>query len=465
MWLCVPGAVAATGQGHAALNDARADLAALVREARVRERSEPEAPTTRAAWERVLALAPDDPEAHRALGHHAFNGVWYPTYSGASAARRAAAMDRLDARGETAALSAQAERAWVAWDEVQFLRMGWARDPNGAWRAPEIQTALLPTAHEWHRLQDTHFCVETRRLPFGGTDAQADDARAVDLAQRARAAIEGVPGNIERALGLVPRGSARLVVLGSLGEYNTFAAGDPALGRAPTERSGSSATHYAYFADAWLEWAGPQRVFRGTGVCVFELGDGRLGAFAPFAARHAAALAMLEMLDPSPRALADATFGAGGALALGDYWREKRLPRWIHMGAAMYCERFFVDPDAADPEWARRWALENVWRQRGRAPLDAQDLERALRCALDGAAPDESNLTLQLAGLVMAFVLDGDCAPVRAAHQDLVAAMRALDREPDAARRRALDGGVRAAARTLEGALLASSAALDRFAR
>ena len=423
------------------------DGEALIARAAEAERRAPESAETRALWQAVLELQPEHTAAHRALGHHRYEHTWYPSYAAYTSAVRKDERARLQQRGEV-----RHGAGWVPWHDEPYLRMGWARDRRGRWRPPGAEArSLVPGAQ---RVTDGRLALQT-------TLASSDAARALQEAAR-------VLDDLQRLFGVEAFEPVEFVLVDSLATYNRLAAGDPNTGLAPTELTGASAYHYAYFADAWFTpprpgGPGSLAAFRGTGVGYWDAQDERLASFGPFAARHAAALAWLDSIDPSPAAIADATLAGAAAVDQRAYWAEKRLPRWLHVGAAMYAERFFVDrgPGVVDPHWVRRWALENLARTGG----DTFDLEEVLTCDLDPLQPERAGCTLQRAGLLVAFLADGTEPGVEAARQALVGHLRASDQARDPVRKREHDDAVRGAVRDLEQALRAQEASLARFGR
>ena len=112
----------------------------------------------------------------------------------------------------------------------------------------------------------------------------------------------------------------------------------------------------------------------------------------------------------------------------GGFWDEKKIPSWLRYGAATYVERYFKDsfvgPDG-DPLWARKWSLQNLANKGG---LDSLDSIFEMRLSPDDH--DGSAKRLNQSGLLVAFVLDGECPPVVKAHGKLKAALKAWKKNP-----------------------------------
>ena len=116
---------------------------------------------------------------------------------------------------------------------------------------------------------------------------------------------------------------------------------------------------------------------------------------------HGRVVALLsEALDAGP--------GAGYYAA---YEAEKRLPAWLRWGGAVYAERYFEDATVEDRWWARKWSLENLKSRGGMRELSA-----VLACRLDPDDRDDALKLLLEAGLCVAFIVDGECAPLAEAH-------------------------------------------------
>ena len=79
----------------------------------------------------------------------------------------------------------------------------------------------------------------------------------------------------------------------------------------------------------------------GAGVGYWNPDDND-GAFGPFSVRYAAAIALLEQLDPSPKAVEEALSNPN-KFKIETYYKEKRLPAWFREGICSYAERWLVD--------------------------------------------------------------------------------------------------------------------------
>jgi hypothetical protein len=171
--------------------------------------------------------------------------------------------------------------------------------------------------------------------------------------------------------------------------------------------------HSAFFAESWFPRIDGKPEFTGMGICIWDSQVPNGDLYGVHAARLAAGLSFVEALDPSPRAVRKALSAGPGKDYYDAYQAEKELPAWLRWGGAVYAERYFEDTTAA-PEnrwWARRWSLDNLKKRGG-----LRDLSAVLAFRLD---PDEREDALKLlieAGLVVAFIVDGQCGPLIAEH-------------------------------------------------
>ena len=433
-------------------------------------------PGAAAAWKAVLDLDPENAPAHKALRHHLYDGRWFETYSALSAyqrdeARRMRAEKGLVRHGE----------AWVPERDLPFLRMGWKRADDGSWLRPGDAERLAreaayraegreqqdlvwvkpdefdawragrwkcgdewldtPQADAWHAALDRPWQILGEHFLVTSTAPRETVRSAAWHADRTHA-------ELARLFGLQPAARPEIVVLRSLEQYNTFAGGD-GVSRQPTEQTGHSSIHFAFFAESRFDAATTPPVWNGAGVACWDASEPQLAPYGLHAVRHAAALAYVDAIDPSWNTVAATIAGDHPLLPAAEFWSEKRIPAWVRLGAASYVERYFVDrevPDGGDPLWARKWALANLARQGGLEPL-----EKVFACELDAADPATSGRRIAEAGLVVAFVLDGPCGLVADAHADWKQAL-------------AEGGDLAVATRALTAAIAANEAKLRAFA-
>ena len=203
-----------------------------------------------------------------------------------------------------------------------------------------------------------------------------------------------------------------LVVWNDLAQFNKFAAG--------AETEGFSSLHYAFFADALFDPTVKPPAFAAIGAAYWDNRTPEANAFGQHSIRHAAALSFVEAIDPSWKVLGDTAMGTQ-AKSTAAFWAEKKIPRWLHYGAASYVERWFRDPtvgDGGDPEWARKWARASLKKDGG-----LRDLAKVFEFKLALADVPGSTRLIHEAGLVTAFVLDGGDKNVQRAHEALKQAL------------------------------------------
>jgi hypothetical protein len=204
-------------------------------------------------------------------------------------------------------------------------------------------------------------------------------------------------------------------------QFDRFAFGDPDGRRRATHAGRLQTIDLAFFAESWFALAPNKLEFRGMGVGYWDgfLPNG--DAYGVHSARFAVGLSYVEALDPSPKAVR----GADAKSPKGDYYdayqTEKHIPAWLRYGSAVYAERFFRDPGVAadgDAWWARKWSLENL---KTLGALDKPSV--AFTSRLDPDDRDKSRKLLLEWGMLVAFLLDGDCAPATAAHAEFKRAL------------------------------------------
>jgi len=434
--------------------------------------------------QKIIAIDPNHEEARKALGHRLYDGKWFESYSALSKYRKEEEARMLE-KGLV-----RFNDGWAAAAEVPYLRMGWVKDDKGAWAHPAIleqrkqeadlkskgyvqqgltwispdeqkQAALPANAAEgkwkcgeewlpleqantyhaqllkwWEQPGETFITLST--LPRG--------AKGDGKLEWAAYWAEQCRPDLQRLVGVTPAEKPSLLVLDSLEQYNKLAQGDPNSGIPPSEVSGASSVHYAHFADALLDTRLQPPLWRGMGVCYWDYRDPTLSRWGEYAVRHAAALSYLGAVDPSWDTISQAVANPTN-MQLGSFWTEKKLPRWMHYGAASYCERFLPNPDKGGDAWMyRSFALQQL---RSAGPLDP--LESIYTVALDPNDAETSQRHIHEAGLLVSFILDGNCAPVSAAHEALKKAF-------------ASGGSTAETVQGLQKALADNTAALNKYA-
>jgi hypothetical protein len=349
------------------------------------------------------------------------------------------------------------EGQWVRPEEIPLIEKGYVKDETGAWIDPEAQKKL---ADGWV-LQDLEWIppdekenIERGLWKCGDQWLSLEDANAYHAtveqcwkipgqhfvvystcdrktAERALREADDAFTDLVRIYGVQPMERPHFLLLNSREQYGRFAAGDPGSQRPGAESRGLSSVHGAFFADLWFDLA--EKKFLGAGVSYWDVDDERDNAFGRLWARHAAGQSFAEAIDPSTETLNKlfGSMGAGG-YSPDSFWDEKLLPPWFRWGAATYVERYAVDKSAAgaqNPYQLREWSVSNIQAAGGLDPLDA-----IFTFGVTVDDPQGSSKLINEAGLLVAFVVDGGCAPVEKAHEDLREAIQEARKDPKEAK-------------------------------
>lgn len=415
---------------------------------------------SKATLQKLIEVEPDHEEARKQLGHRAYDGKWFESYSALSKYRREEEKRMLEEEGKV-----RFNDGWARPEDVPYLRMGWTKhEASGRWLDPHAVAAAEVAERRksagWKQQDNTWVSPDEFEFLEKGQwkcgEQWLDEAKANEFHSQLfqwwewpgeRFVATGtIPrANLEwarwwadqaypvlvRAVGLEPARKPSFLVLKDLAQYNTFAAGDQNLGLPATETSGASSVHMAYFAEAFIDVRVQPPAYRGQGVCFWDVNDEKLRNWGAYAVRHAAAHSYMEAVDPSWDTISQA-FANPGNLQLNTFWSEKKIPRWLRYGVASYCERFLPSPDVApgaEGQWGLRdWAVGQV-----RAGGELDPLEVIFALNLDANDPEGSQRRIHEAGLLVSFMLDGGCASVADAHAAFRAALLAGQGQPEAA--------------------------------
>ena len=324
---------------------------------------------------------------------------------------------------------------WIPPDEVENI-------DQGLWKCGD-DWLTLEQANAWHADVERWW-----RIP--GEHAVLSTTLARTSAERAVQEIEGAYRDLVRFYGVEPSEKLLVVALNSRDQYMEFTGGS-------MERREWGKTffmhrvHGAYFADLWFDDEGKHV---GAGVAYWAIGTDE-AAFGPLWIRHAAGQAFADQIDPSPEALESLEGKELGFEFVMGFWAEKKLPTWLRVGTASYVERYFVDESEynnGDPLWARKWSMQNLGEKAG-------DVDDILRGSPDPREPEKAKKFLNQAGLLVAFVLDGESKSVTKAHEKFVKALGAYRENPKKGEKplkKAIDG--------LEKALEKNERKLKKFA-
>lgn len=396
----------------------------------------------RDTYKRVLEIDANNEQAHKALRHHFYDGQWFETYAALSVYKRDEAK-RMEEKGLT-----KVGEEWVAIADAPFLRMGWVKCDDGKyrsqasidrtakekeltaagwqqqyseWVAPEDfakwEQGLFKCGEEWlekEKANEYHSQVG-RWWIMPGDSIVVRTTCDHDTATWVRFHADQVVPQLVRLFGKQPDTKPNVTVLSSLTQYNLYAGGDQAAGLPATEANGYSSCHFAYFAELQLDFAVTPPEPNQGGVAFWDKNDSALAPFGEYAVRHAAALSWCEAIDPSWDAVSRVMSSPGdGQFPEPAFWAEKRIPRWMRYGAASYVERYAPIAGAENP-WANRtWAVNNL-----ATHGEPNSFEAIFALQLDPT--DGTGKLLSEAGLVISFILDGECKPVVDAQQKLKA--------------------------------------------
>lgn len=417
---------------------------------------------SRSVLRAILRVDENDRKARELLGHVLHEGRWFASEAQVEQHRR----KQLEAEARRTGMAIHEGRL-VDPADLPFLEKGMVRGPDGSWLDPEQQRKL----EQGWVLQDLEWIppeevpqIEKGLWKCGDvwlSEAEADVHHAElasawripgqhfvlhttlprALAWTAMREAERAHGEVVRALGRGPDARVPLLVLRSEEQLRRVAEGE---GGQRNELRGIAFCHGAYLAEVGraplVEDIAP------VGVAHWDATTPAGNSFGPTFVRHAAAQSVLEALDPTPKVAIGAKRDASQAAEA--FWNAKRLPEWLRLGIAVHAERYLLDGWAGahgDPLWIRKWSVSNIGNKGGLEPL-----ERVFAFELD---PRDCSRTIKLlnqAGLMVAFLLDGDVPQVQAAHAALVQAFTS-------------GGDVDAASRALEQVLVEHQDALRTF--
>lgn len=423
------------------------------------------------ALERLLRIDPDHERARRALGHRRAGDRWFTSEEALKRYRRSQDPALARAKGYV-----EYQSVWMHPDERSRVTKGLVKDPeSGLWLSREdrehraagwvrqdlewilpaesakVDAGLWYVDGEWvdlGRANLRHARIDSMwHIPAGEVLVHATADRQVAL--RAVPPMRRALADLQRVFGAVPVLPLPVAVLRDEEQYDRFAAGDPEGRRRATHAGRLHVIHSAFFAESWFPLVDGEREFRGMGVCYWDPLIPHGDLFGVHSARLAVGLSYVEALDPSPKAVRRALRSGPSRDYYAEYQAEKRLPAWLRYGGAVYAERFFRDDTVAeggDPWWARAWSIDNITQRGGLRPL-----AEVLAFDLDPDEREDAQKLLIEAGLVVAFTVDGECAPVTTAHAEMKKAL--VERRP-----------VAKAVEALTEALFAHEAELRAFA-
>jgi hypothetical protein len=379
----------------------------------------------------ILELDPDHKEAREASGHFFYDDQWFKTEKKYKAHK---------AKKEEAAAKANGlvkyKGGWVHPDDVAMLEAGMARDKDGNWVSAEelefinkgfIRHDLMWISPEEEAQADAgkfkcgeewmdeaganrYHSLAARFWKIPSFDNRFHIYSSTDRAVAIKALDEAmsITPDFVRILGRVPARPVVFALLRNMSQYGKFAAGDQTFGVRETELRGLSSVHGAYFAEAWFNEKSGDHM--GAGVAYWDASNDAGNSFGRLLARHAAALSLVEALDPSPRAMERTK--KKREFDLEGFLDEKKLPSWLRFGTASYCERYYLNNKVGGDKTAmRKWSVSNIL---SRGAFDSLATIFKMNLTVDN--PGQSGKLLNQAGLVVAFIIDGDNAAVKEKH-------------------------------------------------
>lgn len=387
---------------------------------------------------KVIRSAPDHREAREFLGHIRYEGEWFTSEKKLEEYKAKELEREAKAKGWV-----KFEKTWVPPEDLPFLKDGFVRGPDGGWwtledlekheagwlkqdlvwvdpaDADKIDQGLWLCGEEWLSLSDAERYHSDPRRPW---EIPSDHLilRTTCSRETATAAIAQMEAGfreLSRIFGKVPGHqvevflSGRSDVLGAM--CSPGIEGLPAI-----ERRGLIESLEAVFAESWYDEEA--ELWRGAGCSWWDPEEENGDRFGPHRARFAFGLSVVDAIDPSPKAVAAVKKKGEVKDDFAEkFYKEKELPQWLGWGAAVYTSRFYPDQVGAggDPFWTRTWSLDNLKRRGGMPDLDA-----VFEMELSGREGDTRSVLA--AGALVAFILDGECVPVRAAHAEFKAALR-----------------------------------------
>jgi hypothetical protein len=386
----------------------------------------------------ILKLDDNDAKAHEGLGHVLYEGRWFTSE------------EKLAAHKKTEAAKAAKEQGlvpykdgWARPEDVPFLEQGLVKTADGRWVDAEEQKRIdegwrlqdltwIPPAEfdkldqglwkcgeEWKSLEDANaYHAELGRWwRLSGTYFHLYTTLPRNVAEQAMVEVDRTVSDMVNIYGVSPTEPMLVVILRSGDQYNTFAGGNETW--PGTDSQGWSSMYGAFFADGLIDR--DTRTWMGAGAGYWDFTSDAGTSFGKLFARYAAGQSFAEFADPSPKYLAKFKQATQAQFNAEEFYKEKKVPAWFRFGAASYVGRYYVDAFAGaggDPMWARKWSIENIARRGGLDPLP-MIFEMAV-------GPDNANSDklMSEAGLLIAFTLDGDCAPVKTAHAAVKAALK-----------------------------------------
>lgn len=396
-----------------------------------------------ACLHKLLRLDPDHAEARAALGHRRSGAQWFTNVEALERFERSQEENYAKARGHVLY-----KGLWMHPDERSLSGKGRIKDQEtGEWLDLAAQRRLedgwVRQDLEWIEPEDAHYVddglwkVDGEWLPLGEANLRRSETYSMwhrpgaairlhttvdrQTASWAQSEMERALHDLQRVFGAEPVLPLDVAMLHDEEQYDRFAFGAPDGRRLATHAGRLHTIHSAFFAESWFPSDSGKPRYSGMGVCYWNADVPNGSAYGVHSARLATGLSYVGQLDPSPKAVRKALSSGAGGEYYARFVAEQKLPAWLRIGGAVYAERFFVDRFVAEdgnPNWARDWSLSNLQQLGGLRPL-----EELFAAELDPDDRDGSRKLMIEFGLLVAFLVDGECAPATAAHEAFKAQM------------------------------------------
>lgn len=388
----------------------------------------------RSVCRQILKIDPNFEDANLALGYVKYDNKWFPSqkkieeYKKEQAAKEAKEAEKdglVDYKGKRVApedvpflekgLVKDDEGKWVDAEELKRKQEGWilqdlewvppadkAHIDKGLWKCGDKwltldeANAFHRDLYKWWRIPAEHYWLYTTQ------------DRAVAL-EKYKPTLDHAWDDLIKVVGFEPAKKPIVVLLRDKEQYSQFAAGDDGEDFPDTDGRGLSSWSNAYFSENAVYPLGGEPMLAGIGFWDPNEKDG--DKWGIHAARRALGLAFADALDPSVKALEKwKKTKKYERDYLQEFHDEKRIPEWFRQGVASYVERYYIDVTVAvggKTRWAREWSVENIVNKGGlRSLKQLMDPKFMLK-----TGDDAPKVTNEL-GLMIAFAVDGGCAPV-----------------------------------------------------
>jgi hypothetical protein len=388
----------------------------------------------------ILKVDRDHKDANEAVGNVSFDGKWFPSQKKVDEYKKEKEEKEAKEKGLV-----RYQEGWVPKEDLPFLLKGLAKNEQGEWvdaeaekrraegwvkqdftwispeEKPHLENGEWKCGDRWMSLEEANlFHADPEhwwRIPgdhftlFTTCDREIATERVVKN-------LEYAWDDLVRIYGKTPTAPVPVLIFRDQRQYESYAAGNQDVGIRPTESHGLSSIHYAYFADLGIDTETEQS--SPMGVSYWDASTEAGNRWGVHSVRQALGQSFADAIDPSTKTMQKAM--KLHEFDPKEFWAEKRMPTWLRWGAATYAERYFVDTLVArggNSRWAREWSVSNIIGRGGLRPL-----KEIFKCDITFDGGQDSQKLINEVGLVMAFVVDGECAPVSAKFKVLQEAIR-----------------------------------------